>query len=369
MSTMSIKTFVEVAPRLPRSTSVLLRGDHGIGKSQVVRQVAALLDEGLPVIDRRLSQMSEGDMIGLPSVEGNVTRFNPPDWFKRACNEPVALFLDELNRATTEVMQAAFQIVLDRELNGWKLHPRTAVFAAINSGASYTVNEVDPALLDRFWAVDLTPTAEDWTRWARGRLHDNVVDFIVGNEKFLDPPKNLEPGTVSTSRRSWERLSDALVGAGIADNAESPIFYPLSVGYVGLEATIAFQSFVKDVDIRFTGEDIAENYPKIRTKLKKLNSQDKWNAALDKVSDYVTSRVKVLSEVQGKNIRDFATDLPPELRITLWSKLTSKGVENLELAKSVHKVMSDLVIEVFSDPKKKSTEEAPVEKKKGTRSR
>ena len=105
MTTMSIKTFINVAAKLPVETSVLLRGNHGIGKSQVVRQVARGF--GLPVIDRRLSQMSEGDMIGLPSTDGEVTRFNPPDWFKTACTKPMCLFLDELNRAppTSEVQE------------------------------------------------------------------------------------------------------------------------------------------------------------------------------------------------------------------------------------------------------------------------
>ena len=160
MSNMSIKTFLTVSEVLPVETSILIRGPHGIGKSQVVRQVAKHFN--LPVVDRRLSQMTEGDMIGLPSTDGEVTRFNPPDWYKNACTKPICLFLDELNRATPEVMQAAFQIVLDRELNGWKLHPETRVYAAINHSAAYTVNEMDPALLDRFWTIDLEPTVEDW---------------------------------------------------------------------------------------------------------------------------------------------------------------------------------------------------------------
>ena len=92
MTTMSIKTFLNVASRLPKETSVLLRGPHGIGKSQVVRKVAQFFT--LPVTDRRLSQMTEGDMVGLPSTDGEVTRFNPPDWFKAACDKPVCLFLD-----------------------------------------------------------------------------------------------------------------------------------------------------------------------------------------------------------------------------------------------------------------------------------
>ena len=55
---------------LPHVTSanhpVLLRGRHGIGKSSVVYQYA--ISVGLPVVERRASQMTEGDLLG--SAEG-----------------------------------------------------------------------------------------------------------------------------------------------------------------------------------------------------------------------------------------------------------------------------------------------------------
>ena len=130
---MDIKTFNNIAPRLPAEIAVLIQGPTGIGKSYLVKDIAAGLE--LPVVDRRLSQMSEGDMVGLPELVEGTTRFCPPDWYARACREPVVLFMDELNRATPEVIQAAFQIVLDRELNGHQLHPDTRVFAAVNVGA------------------------------------------------------------------------------------------------------------------------------------------------------------------------------------------------------------------------------------------
>ena len=49
-----------VAARFP----ILLRGRHGIGKSTVVYQLADKYE--LPVIERRASQMTEGDLLGLP---------------------------------------------------------------------------------------------------------------------------------------------------------------------------------------------------------------------------------------------------------------------------------------------------------------
>ena len=352
MTTMSIKTFLNVATKLPRD-SVLLRGPHGIGKSQVVRQVARAVAsmEGLksfPVIDRRLSQMTEGDMVGLPSTDGEVTRFNPPDWYKRACDEPVCLFLDELNRGTNEVQQAAFQIVLDRELNGWKLHPQTRVYAAVNTGAAYTVNDMDPALLDRFWTIDLTPTVEDWVTWARsdGGVADVVVDFIAGNERWLDAPKDAEPGKVTPSRRSWERLSKALVTAGIAETPADAIFYPLCLGYIGTEATIAFHSFAKTIENQVTGEEVLRDYDKVKKKVAKLG-QEKQNVLIEKVADYVTKNLKTIDDVQGANLGKFMKDLPGELRVSAWSKLTAGGAENLALSKQVHKYCVESILEVF----------------------
>lgn len=372
-TTMSVKTFVSVAPNLPQNISILLRGNHGIGKSQVVRHVAAMIAErekidNYEVIDRRLSQMSEGDMIGLPSTDGEVTRFNPPEWFRKACDIPCCLFLDELNRATHEVMQAAFQIVLDRELNGWKLHPNTRVFSAVNSSNAYTINEIDPALLDRFWCIDLEPSVEDWLTWARGPgdIHPTIVDFIQTNDKWLDPPKNAEPGNICSSRRSWERLNHALVGAKLIDEPGNPMFYSMSLGFIGVEASIAFNDFAKSVDNRVSGEDILNTYSYVwsgkgkkkervpsdgKTKLK-INrlGQEKHNAAIDKVVDYVQKNVSVLDDVQGKNLKDFMNDLPQELRISCWSKLCQSSVEKLELLQSLRDHCVQSLLDIFGVP-------------------
>lgn len=354
MTTMSVRSFIRTAQKLPASTSVLLRGNHGIGKSQIARQVAKLLQEAeklpsFPVIDRRLSQVTEGDIIGLPSTDGNVTRFNPPDWYRKACDEPCFLFLDELNRATPEVMQAAFQIVLDRELNGWALHPQTRVMSAVNSAAAYNVNEMDPALLDRFWVVDLHPDTQDWLDWAKDgdRIHYSVIEFITNHDKWLDPAKSTEPGKVQPSRRSWERLSGALVSAGVADTPQDELFYSMCVGYVGLEASIAYTDFAKTIDNRFSGEEIVNKYKKVRKKVTARNSVDVYNGAIEKVTDYILKNVKTLTDVQGKNLSDFATDLPAEQKMSLWKKLIEPGIDKKDLVESVHKHLCDHILGIF----------------------
>jgi len=358
---MTIKTFLKTASLLPEETSVLLRGDHGIGKSQVIRQLASIIAtkekiDDFEVIDRRLSQMSEGDMIGLPSVDGDVTKFNPPVWYRRACDKPCCLFLDELNRATHEIMQAAFQIVLDHELNGWKLHPQTRVYSAINSSGTYTVNEMDPALLDRFWCIDLRPDKSDWLEWARENVPELIIDFIEHDttDQWLDIPKNVEPGAVTTSRRSWELLGNALKRAEIIDEPNNPLFYSVCLGYVGVEATIAFYEFAKSVDNRITGEDIIDHYvdgddSRVRNKVKCMG-QERQNGAIEKVAAHVTKNIEKLTDAQGENLKKFMSDLPGELRVSAWSKLTQHGIEKIELAKSVHKYCGAAILDVFGVP-------------------
>ena len=66
---MDIKTFVNAAASLPADISILAKGPTGIGKSHIFHDLGARLN--LPVIDRRLSQMTEGDIIvaeGLKKV-------------------------------------------------------------------------------------------------------------------------------------------------------------------------------------------------------------------------------------------------------------------------------------------------------------
>jgi hypothetical protein len=351
---MSIKTFLDTATRLPADTSIMLRGDHGIGKSQVIRKLAKLLEakEGinLPVIDRRLSQMSEGDMVGLPSTDGAVTRFNPPDWYKRACLEPCLLFLDELNRATHEVMQAAFQIVLDRELNGHRLHPQTRVCSAVNVAASYTVNEIDPALLDRFWVIDLRPTVQDWTAWARnkdeGNVISDIVDWVEAQEAWLDPPKNGELSSKHTSRRSIERLSNALRHAGLEEDLTNTSVYSMSIGYIGVEATIAFTDYVKTIDNRVDPKVLVNDYSKVKAKIKRLDV-GRLNPIIERTIDYVSKDLKKFTEKHAKNIGEFLKDLPDEQRINAWSKLIVQGVDKLDTTRLIHKYGAEVVLDTF----------------------
>jgi len=319
------KTFVSLAPAVSAAKlPVLLRGRHGIGKSQVVYQLAASM--GLPVIERRASQMTEGDLVGLPSIDGNRTSFNPPDWFKEACEEPSVLFLDEVDRATLEVRQGIFELTDSRKLNGHYLHEDTIVFAAINGGEhgeQYQVNEMDPAELDRWSVWDIDPTVEDWLNWGKENVDSLVWDFINQNREHLEHKGDIEPNKRYPSRRSWKRLNDVLVGADLIKEA-SPSMFQLAQSFVGFEAAVALN-------------DYALNYERVVTVQQLLAGERKEALAAMSLNEHCAMIEKVdaedvckeeLSAEDISNLASYFVSLPSEAAMKLWTVLSTAGIQD-----------------------------------------
>ena len=304
---------------------VLLRGRHGIGKSTVVYQYAA--KQNMEVVERRASQMTEGDLVGLPSIEGNSTSFNPPDWFKAACDRPVVLFLDEVDRATLEVRQGIFELTDSRKLNGHTLHPDTLVFAAVNGGehgAQYQVGEMDPAELDRWTVFDIEPSVEDWLSWAKeSSVSDEVWNFINGNRAHLEHTDDFEPNKVYPSRRSWERLDQCLAQADLLKEA-SPALYNLTAAFVGFEAAVAFNDFVLNYDRQVTVEDILVhgNFAKVAD----FGIND-HTAIIDKFEAEETFHEE-LDQDRIDNLAKYFVMLPSEVAMKLWTVMGKGDVNN-----------------------------------------
>ncbi|MCS5595231.1 MAG: MoxR family ATPase [Porticoccaceae bacterium] len=306
------------AARLP----VLLRGRHGVGKSQVVYQLAAKM--GLPVVERRASQMTEGDLVGLPSVEGNRTTFNPPDWFKEACEEPVCLFLDEVDRATLEVRQGIFELTDSRKLNGHRLHPDTVVFAAINGGEhgeQYQVNEMDPAELDRWSVWDIEPTVEDWLAWGKENVDNLIWDFINQNRAHLEHTGEIEPNKRYPSRRSWKRLNDVLLAAESMD--ASPSLFNLSQSFVGFEAAVALNDFAQNYERVVTVDQLFNGERKEALKAFSLNEHC---AMVEKLESEERCK-EDLTEEEISNLAEYFVTLPSEAAMKLWSVLSTAGIQ------------------------------------------
>jgi len=324
------KTFCNIAPLVAKvHKPILLRGRHGIGKSEVVYQTADIL--GLPVIERRASQMTEGDLVGLPKTDGNVTSFCPPDWFHQACIEPAVLFLDEVDRATIEVRQGIFELTDSRKLNGHVLHPETLIFAAVNGGEhgeQYQVGEMDPAELDRWTVFDVEPTIEDWLDWGKDKVHGIVWDFINQNHNHLEHKTDFEPNKVYPSRRSWERLSQCLESAAFLTDkgrkANLASIFELSTAFVGFEAAVAFRDFADKFESQVSIEDIIKKGQIEKTKDFSINDHC---ALVEKMEASETFKDE-LPAGEVDNLGSYFLTLPSEVSMKLWTVIGNGEIKN-----------------------------------------
>jgi hypothetical protein len=349
-----IKTFKSIAGRLPANIAILMRGPTGVGKSFLAKALAEELN--MPFIDVRGSTMDEAQVSGIPDFEtskvSGVATFCLGSWYVRACREACVLMLDELNRSMPQVMQSFFQVILDRELSNnvdgepMRLHPGTRVIAAVNHGNEYEVNDMDPALLRRFWVVDLTPSHDGWIDWANESGLDSVlIDFVRQHpEHWRVDPGSVESGTVIPTPASWHRLSDSLVHMGWAPadiaGTKPEGFYPACTGFVGMEASIAFTEFVKRYERVISAEDVLSGKVD-KAKAKGLTASESL-AVIDKVVNW--SKDNKFNKPKAKHVAAFIESRGGEQLVYFWNSLTK--TQNLPNIQALHALIGQKVVEL-----------------------
>jgi len=249
----------------PDYHNIMLIGKHGIGKSQIIENF--FVKQGKKVVTLFLGQMSDpGDLIGLPTLDGNKTDFRPPWWFPEN-SEPVVLFLDELNRARPEILQCVMDLTLNKRLNGKSLPPGSRIVTAVNDGEEYQLTDLDPALVSRFNIYNFAPTVAEWILWAAERKIDSrIIEFIEKNPDMLDSAAKEYAGLEKTNdRRSWQRVSEIISKIENFDKtAEKTI-----AGVIGIAATLKFVNFVK-TNQGLNVKMILSDFAKHKSKLEKL---------------------------------------------------------------------------------------------------
>ena len=372
MANLSLKSsnLLEVLMALPANVAALITGPTGVGKSALAQELSNRLSQ--PLIDVRGSTMDETGVIGIPdfngSAENGVSYFLQTSWFKRACEEPSVLLLDEMNRAMPQVMQSFFQLVLDRELGNGpdglprRLHPETRIIACVNSGNEYDVNEMDPALLRRFWVCGFDHDYEEWCSWAsRSGVSSSIVNYIRINPKELRvDPSQVESGTVCPNPASWTRFDQAMKHAKIniddfASKETPPLVYWLGSGFIGTEAVTKFSGYLRKLKTMVTGLDVLNSYHKKEVK-SKIDSKDaaQCTAIIDQILDYWASPNwnGEYEEQQKINLRQFVLDTSDEYAGILWVKgaTVAEATGNKEkipqFAIAIHAALADIIVKI-----------------------
>ncbi|MBU3065940.1 MoxR family ATPase [Nocardia sp. NEAU-G5] len=219
---------------------VFLWGAPGIGKSSLVRAFAESL--GLECVTLLGTQLAPEDLIGVPQIVEDRSRFAPPEMIARA--QPYCLFLDELNAAPAEVQKSFYSLILDRRVGSYELPAGSVVIGAGNRATDNALaRPMASALVNRMVHVHLRADVDDWLKWAaHNGIHRWVVEYLMQRPDHLwsAPPKTEQP---FSTPRGWHMLSDALHSYG--DEIPDQTLWILASGTLTTAHASGFRAFVK----------------------------------------------------------------------------------------------------------------------------
>lgn len=241
----------------------LISGQHGIGKSQMIKSIAE--DLGGTCITIEGGTLKEGEITGLPyqyenpdgsvgfsflpyyaveriqreekrifeesgkaisqnELAGSVNQYALNDLTPQERIEaiitgrihPVFIFIDEINRTENTVYKELMNILLTRSVNGYEFPWWVLFVGAMNPSTQnsvYATNEMDPAQLDRFIKIKVTSSTPEWLSYGKkAGISQEILTFIKENPKCLAPrSKALEDEEKpEPSPRGWDMVDSIL---------------------------------------------------------------------------------------------------------------------------------------------------------------
>lgn len=169
-----IKTTKECLP-------VLVKGAPGVGKSDVIAQVAKELKMDLIISHPVVSDPT--DFKGLPGIVEGKAEFLPFGDLRRLieAKKPTIAFLDDLGQAPAVVQAAAMQLILARRVNGHKISDKVVFIAATNRREDRAgVTGILEPVKSRFATIlQLEPDADSWIEWAfENDMPSELIGFV-----------------------------------------------------------------------------------------------------------------------------------------------------------------------------------------------
>ena len=197
-----------------RRRATMLWGSRGVGKSSVVRQVAAHF--GVPLVDLRLTTIEPVDIRGAiyaDDVQGKTVWF-PPEFLPTAEQPAGILFLDELTAADQRLQISAYSLILDRCVGHYKLPEGWLVVAAGNASFHGAVShDMGTALADRMFHFNVQAVIDAFLAHAAAMgFAPAVMAYLkVRPDKLDDTQSQLaNDHLVGASPRGWEDVSNVL---------------------------------------------------------------------------------------------------------------------------------------------------------------
>ncbi len=219
---------------------VLIKGAPGIGKTDIVTQVAKELEMNLLISHPVVSDPT--DFKGLPGIVDGKAEFLPFGDLRKLiqAKKPTIAFLDDLGQAPAVVQAAAMQLILARRINRRKISDEVVFIAATNRRQDRAgVTGILEPVKSRFATIlELEANADDWIEWA---IENDMPAELIGFIHFRPTLLNTEEATSDIVNHPCPRTiayCGGLLNAGL-DSVE------VLAGAVGSGCAVELAGFLK----------------------------------------------------------------------------------------------------------------------------
>src|SRR5699024_8859952 len=173
-NTVNVQTLMKY---MNNDMNVLIEGYSGLGKTEIILEAVKKLNLNMkffnaPTIDPYAHLV----WVPTPNVERDSLRWLRSTDFQDA----EVVFIDEINRADDAVINAVYELIQYKSINGDRLKNLKCVMASMNPSDSddYNVNELDLALQDRFNIyISLKPSID--RPYFVKKYGKDIADFVV----------------------------------------------------------------------------------------------------------------------------------------------------------------------------------------------
>lgn len=332
-------------------------GHAGIGKSEIVRQVALemtqdeefmawmhenahifypnhtksdarklLKEHGIRCVTTNLQFCEPPDFLGLPFVSGElgkeVTRHARPELLPF---DGVGIwFLDEANRCSRDNRAGMLTLIQDLAVNGHRLGAGWMIVMAQNpADKDYEVQEFDAALKDRISPIEFAGDSKEVISYLSEKYttKDPIVRWITNNAERID-----FTGSSRTSPRGLEFCIKALRAEGVlTENKAGALFFSnfelaftVMATELGQEAATAIKTFLTSVE-DLKGEEVLDKWTEdTKRKIHAVEDNgrtDILNSLNDAIVTILSQRMETIEvevdqakgKVSGKNKRKFTS--------------------------------------------------------------
>ena len=204
---------------------VFLMGPPGIGKTEIMSQIASEL--GIGLLSYSITHHTRQSALGLPIIKQKEYGGEVYDASEYTMSEIIAaiydlmkasgvtqgiLFLDEINCVSETLTPVMLQFLQYKVFGGKKLPDGWIVVTAGNPPEyNRSVHEFDVATWDRLKRIDVEPDLSVWKEYAYAAgLNSSVLSYLGIKPKSFYRIENAVGGRSFVTARGWEDLSRIL---------------------------------------------------------------------------------------------------------------------------------------------------------------